>query len=321
MTRPGLGANAWVGWGIETAWGEAWGSGSTHFYKLAGGESFKWNLTTFEDPSLGGASVEEVIQGTSTVGGEIPLPVRYGGLEVLFENLLGSGSTAVDGDGHKHTFTPADALPEGLKFEIYRDMPSAKSFQATGCMLSKGVFAIEKNAPLMFTPTFFGRDEVQGTKGTPSYPTDTLVIPSQLVVTKTTFAGTVDVLSASIEFSNPLTEERFDLAASGALKAPQRSGKRLVTGTIEGEFSEENQYLDWTGGVEGTIIWTWTGPLIAGTTYNELVLTLSAVFTARPPQVPDAGPVRMSASFQGFLNGSTPELEIELTNSTADYTP
>jgi hypothetical protein len=310
-----------VGWGIETTWGEAWGTGSSHFYKPAGGESFKWNSTTFVDPSLGGASIEEVIQGTSTVGGEIPLPARYGGLEVLFENLLGGASSAISGDGHLHTFTPADALPEGLKFEIYRDMPAAKSFQAIGCMLSRGVFNIEKNAPLMFTPTFFGKSEEQGTKGVPTYPTESLIIPSRLVVTTGTFAGSVDVLSANIEVNNPLTEERFDLAAGGALKAPQRSDKRTVTGTIEGEFSEENQYLDWTGGVEGTIIWTWTGPLIAGTTYYKLVMTLSAVFTARPPQVPDAGPVRMTANIHGFKNGAVPEIKLELTNATADYTP
>jgi len=321
MAAPGLGANTWVGWGIESSWGEAWGSGATHFYKPAGGEDFKWNLTTFVDPSLGGASIEEVIHGTSTVGGSVPLPARYGGLEVLWENLLGGATTAVSGDGYLHTFTPADALPEGLKFEICRDVPATKSFQAIGCKISKGVFSVQKNAPLMFTPTFLGKSEALGTRGTPSYPTEALMIPSQLAVTTGTFTGAVDVLSATIEVSNPLTEERFDLADGGAFKEPQRSDKRTVTGTIEGEFSEEAQYNDWANGVEGTIIWTWTGSLIGGTTYYKLVMTLSAVFTARPPQVPDAGPVRMTANFHGFLNGSTPEIKLELTNNTSDYTP
>ena len=318
MAAPGLGANAWVGWEPEAAWGEAW-STPTYFYKLAGGETFRWNLSTYEDPSLGGASIEGVIHGTSTVGGDIPLPVRYGGLEILFEHLLGDTDSAVDGDGWKHTFTPADNLPDGLKFEIYRDMPAAKSFQATGCKLSKAVFTVERNAPLMFTPTFFGKAEALGSKSTPSYPTETLLKVSELVVTSSVFAGTVDVLSASIEVTNPLTEERFDLAASGDLKEPQRSGKRTVMGTIEGEYSEENQYLDWTGGVEGTLIFTWTGPLISGTTYYGLVITVSAIFTAKPPQVPDAGPVRMTAAFHGFKNGSTPDIKLELTNATETY--
>lgn len=318
MAAPGLGANAWVGWDAETAWAEAW-STPTYFYKLAGGESFRWNLSTYEDPSLGGASIEGVIHGTSSVGGDIPLPARYGGLELLFEHLLGDTDSAVDGDGWKHTFTPADALPAGLKFEIYRDMPAAKSFQAVGCKLSKAVFTVERNAPLMFTPTFFGKEEALDTKSTPTYPPETLLKPSELVVTSSVFAGTIDVLSASIEVNNPLTEERFDLAASGDLKEPQRSGKRTVMGTIEGEYSEENQYLDWTGGVEGTIIFTWTGPLITGTTYYALVMTISAIFTAKPPQVPDAGPVRMTANFHGFKNGATPEIKLELTNATETY--
>lgn len=313
MAAPGLGASAYVGWAEESTWGT--GVTPTDFYKPAGGETVRWNPTHWLDPSLGTAAVEDVFLGTSTVGGDVPLPFRYEGLEYPLKHLLGSVSTAAEGDGYKHTFTPADDLPTGMTWHIYRDIPAAKSFRAVGVKIPKGVFTVERNAPLMFTPTILGKAETLETKQSPTYTTTTLLKPSELVVTKSTFTGTIDVLSATIEVNNPLTEDRFDLAASGDFKEPQRSDKRTVTATIEGEFSEEEQYDDWVDETEGSIIFTWTGPLISGTTYYGLVMTLNGKITARPPQVSDAGPVKMTMAFQGIQTGSTPEIKLELVNS------
>lgn len=315
MAAPALGANAWVGWAKEATWGTDPGAGY-QFYKLAGGESVRLNRDTYLDPSLGGASIEGVFHGTESAGGDIPLPVRYEGLELPWKHLFGldSVTSAIVVDGYKHTFVPKDDLPIGLSVEMNRDLPAAKSFFLTGGKVTKGVWRMEKNAPLMFTASVFGKTETLTTAGTPSFPTAELMLMDELVLTTATFSGTVDVLASTIEFNNPVSEDRFDLGAGGAMKEPTRSDKRTVLGTIDGEFSEEAQYTDWTGKTEGQLIYMYTGDLI-GTDYYNMVITINCLITARPPQVADAGPVRMQMAFHAFKDGSTPEIKIELTNT------
>lgn len=308
-----LGASAWCGWGVETTWGTL--VTRTKFYKPAGGETVKWEPTMIEDPSLGGASVEKCPAGTSMVKGDIPFPVRYEGLELPWKHLFGSATVAPDGSGYKHTFVVADDLPVGLTMEIFRGGPSGKSFVIPGCKQTKGVFEIAKNAPLMYKASILGKSEALATSSSPTYPTAALIIPSQLVVTKVDLTGLVDVLGARIELTNALTDDRFDLGTGGTCKEPVRSGKRIVQATIDGEFSEEAQYVDWASGIEGKIVWTWTGALISGATYYKLVATLHGVFSARPPQVSDAGPVKMSATFKGYKDSTDNEFKLELTNT------
>lgn len=316
---PGLGAKSWVGFAEESVWGTPI-TPLTDFYKMAGGETVRWDPVFFDDPSLAGSALWEVLLGTSTVGGDIPFPMRFDGLELILEHLMGDVSTAAAGTGWKHTFTVDDDLPTGLTFGLYRGMPATKQFQLAGCKLTGASFRVERNAPLMLTVGMVGKAEALVTKDTETFTDSMLLIPSQLVVDASDFTGEVDVLSATIDFRQPLTEDRFDLAASGEFKEPQRSDKRMVSITIDGEFSEETQYTDWTGETEGRLVWTWTGPVIgAGPETNELVITAHGKFVARPPQVPDAGPVRMSATFRCFMTDTYDDIKIELTNETATF--
>jgi hypothetical protein len=314
MPAPGLGSKAWVGWSEESTWGT--GVTPTSFYKMAGGETVRWNPTFYDDPSLAGASLWEVLLGSSTVGGDIPLPVRWEGLELLFKHLLGAVSTSGAGPDYTHTFTPDDDLPTGLTLGIYRGMPTDKMFQVVGTKLTGGSFRVERNAPLMFTPSFIGKAETLESKETPTYPDADLIKPSQLVVTTSGLSGDVDVLAATINIDQPLTEDRFDLASSGAFKEPQRSGKRIVEVSIDGEFSAEAQYTVWTGETEGDLIFTWTGAAINGSAY-ELAMALHGKFVERPPQVPDAGPVTMGATFRCFATDAKNDISVSLTNTVS----
>lgn len=315
MAKPGLGANAWLGFAEESAWG-TW-LASTGFYKLAAGETLRLNRNYFNDPSLGGASIEDIFPGTEAAGGDIPLPVRYEGLEKLFKHLIGSVATVDNTDGsYTHTFSPADTLPGSLSLEVYRDMPSTKSFQYAGCLLTKAVFRIERDNPLMLGLTAFGQGEEMDTKGTPSYPSATLCIPSQLTVSKTGFSGAVDVLSGQLELNNPVEEDRFDLAVGGVLKEPQRSDKRSVLGTIEGEFSEEAQYTDFADGTPGMLTYKWEGATIsAGPSKYTLQIDVYCKMTSRPPTVSSAGSVKMTTGFQGFKDGTDLDFKLTLTNT------
>ena len=314
MSAPGLGAKSWVGWGEEGTWGNA--AARSAFYKMAGGESLQLKKEYIKDPSLSGASVEAIIPSVSHISGDLPLPMRYEGLGLILKHLLGSVSSAVEGTGNKHTFVPADDLPTGLSVEIFRDVPSTDAYVGVGCKLTKGAFSISRDKPVMLSVGFHGKSESLLTKSSPTFPTAALILPTQLVLTTATFTGAVDIKTAGFEIVNPLVEDSFDLAANGALKEQQRSAKRGVTGTIEGEASEAAQYTDWTGGVEGQLIWTFTGAVIGvGPTTYEMVVTMNCLFTGRAPQVTDAGPVKLSTAFECFKSGSTPDMKIELTNT------
>lgn len=312
---PGLGANAWAGWALESTWGTAAATGF-QWCEIAAGESLGLKQNYFQSPALNGASVKDVIQGTKMAGGDLPCPFLYEGLELLLKHLMGSASSAASGAGYKHTFLPTDALMagEGLTVELSRDAPTGKSFFHVGCKVTKGVFTVEKDQILSFVTSFHGKDVEVDTEGSPTFPTAPPTLQTQLVVTDSGFSGTVDVLRGTIEITNPVTEDRHDLASSCELKEQQRSAKRGVLISIDGEFGEEAQYTDWTGNTEGQLIWTWTGPeYTAGENY-ELVITANGKWTNRQPQVSDQGPVKLSGTFQCYEDGAVPDIKIELTN-------
>jgi len=194
-------------------------------------------------------------------------------------------------------------------------MPAAKSFIVAGGKLTEGVFRIERNNPVMVDLSVVGVSEELDTKSTPSFPDVAMLVPSHLAVSATTFTGDVEVFSGQIAIRNGLSTDRFNLAAGGVLKEPVRNDKRGVEITFDGEFTGEVQYTEWTGATEGKLTWTWTGPLITGTTYYSLMIEANGLFTSRPPQVADAGPVRLATTFEAFMSGSTPDITIELVNS------
>lgn len=312
---PGLGANAWAGWALESTWGTAATTGF-QWYEIAAGESLGLKQNYFQSPALNGAAVKDILQGTKAAGGDLPCPFQYEGLELPLKHLIGGVSTAASGTGYKHTFTPTDALMagKGLTVEVNRDAPSGKSFFHVGCKVTKAVFTIEKDAILAAVFSFHGKDVEVDTEGSPTFPTAPYVLQTQLVLTTATFSGTVDVLRGTIEVTNPVTEDRFDCASSCELKEQQRSAKRSVIVSIDGEFGEEAQYTDWTGDTEGQLIWTWTGPEYASGENYKLVWTLNGKWTNRQPQVSDQGPVKLSGSFQAYEDGATPDVKVELTN-------
>ncbi len=312
---PGLGINAWAGWGKETTWGTK--VASSAFIEIPPGESLNNGLAYFQSKALNGASVKKFYPGTSKAAGDLPCEFQFEGLELLLKHMMGAASSAASGTGYKHTFTPTDDLMEGegLTVEVYRDAPSAKSFFHVGCKIPKGVFTINKDAVLMFTPTFLGKSVELDTKSAaPTFPTADSALQTQLVVSTTYFAGTVDVFSGTIEIANPMGEDRFDLAAGAVMKEPVRSAKRGININFDAEFSEEVQQTEWTTGIMGELIWTWTGPEYAVGENYELVITANGQFTARQPNVADEGPVKMPTTFQCFEYGGVPDIKIELTN-------
>lgn len=313
--NPGLGTNAYAGFGEESTWGTK--DTVDHFIEMPPGESLNNGLTYFQSKALNGAAVKKLYPGTSKAAGDLPFEFQFEGLGLLLEHLLGSVSTAASGTGYIHTFTPTDDLMdgEGLTVEVYRDAPSTKSFFHAGCKITKGVFAINRDAVLMFTPTFLGKSvELDALTAAPTFPTAPSALQTQLAVSVGTFTGTVDVFSGTIEIANPMGEDRFNLAAGAVMKEPVRSAKRGVTINFEAEFGEEVQHTEWVDGTEGQLIWTWTGPEYAVGEDYELVITANGQFTSRQPNVADEGPVKMPTTFQCFETGSTPDIKIELTN-------
>ncbi|MCK4513464.1 hypothetical protein KAW64_17070, partial [bacterium] len=297
--NPGLGINAWAGWGKETTWGTK--AARSAFLEIPPGESLNNGLSYFQSKALNGAAVKKLYPGTSKAAGDLPCEFQFEGLELLLKHLMGAASSAASGMGYKHTFTPTDDLMEGegLTVEVYRDAPTTDSFLHLGCKIPKGVFKIDRDAVLMLTSTLLGKSVELDTKSAaPTFPTAPSALQTQLAVSTGTFTGTVDVFGGTIEIGNPLGEDRFNLAAGAVLKEPVRSAKRGVTISFDAEYGEEIQQTEWTAGTEGQLIWTWTGPEYATGENYELVITANGQFTARQPNVADEGPVKMPTTFQ-----------------------
>lgn len=274
--------------------------------------------------TLNTRSIQHTHAGKRSVAGAFAGLFSYSGpLATLIKHALGSASSgAANGDGQvTHTISCAEAQLTGLTLEVARD-PSlyTKSFQYPGCKVKKFALKQEIGKALMFECEIMGKGtETEITLTTPTFPT--VKLAHWLHLASGTGTLTLDgaaVPARSIEFSleNPMAEDaytlqsqtRHELVASGARKV-----MLAVNTFIE---ASDPAYALFKNKTNFATVLTWKGPVIAGSSYYELSISLPyCIATAKDFNVGGAGPIEGPITIQAIANATlNNEVTITLKN-------
>lgn len=315
------GYKGYFGFGTEATWGTAV-AGTTHYLEInTGGDGL-----TVADEHMHTASVygfgmdkDQMVQGPQTVNGEITFDARYEGMEVLFENALGTVVTTqpdgTDGDAYTHVFSVNETLGTGITMIVGVGETAKK---ADGCMINNLNFNIENTGFLTVTIGVIGKS--LGTTGTasPNFPTAGLVSFDQGSIT---YKGTsIDVISASIAVNNGLSDDRRFIG-SKVVSQPLRNTKMEVTGNLTLEFDSNAEYDDFRDGTAVVLNLAFSAGTVGtnGTSVYGLAINCPQIrFTDGIPKLDTEGSLKIDLPFKAYRDGTaitTQEIQITLTNS------
>lgn len=267
-----------------------------------------------------GTHKNRIQRGAVAVGGDIVFNPQYEGwLKILKHAMGGLATIAIDPTNaatvHQHTFTIADALPNGLTLELQED--PATSFVVEGCKVDQIAFRISTESLMEVTASVVGQDVNAAAASTPTFDTTTPIIKDS-DATLTWNAGSVCVKEAEIVLANNLTRDRRCLA-DRLIKEPVRGGKLAVSGRFVAEFDSTTLYDDFRNGTFRALRLRFTDG-IAASPYNfefDMQLNVSLLMGGALPPVDDAGPIIAEYAFASFRDDSDSELKIIVINTSA----
>jgi hypothetical protein len=310
----------------EVTWGTAV-TPPTSFVEIVAPESARFVRPKTFIPTGNTRSVRHQVNGKQDTPIGFQTYLSYTGDDLLLlKHLLGSLSTgAANGDGqYTHTISLAETLPPGLT--MYFDRNSAvygKEHQYPGVVLNK--FTIEQALSDVARITYEGmgdgrENEVNATAS--SFPTlllaDWLDLASPGVLTLNGAAVPCDNISISFEQAMAADVYIMTQAYRADLKA---DGERTVTLSFD-VFIEATDplYVLWKADTEFAAVATWSGPVIAGSSYNSFSVSCPKV------QITDfqgfnggaGGPIKGKVTMRAYASASlNDEISIIVKNANA----
>ena len=314
------GNNAHIGVAIETTYATPVTT-ATDFLEI---KSESWGLTeelSFSS-TLNTRTARAPVEGKSSTAGEFEIEGCYTGMEEFIKAVMGSGSTSgpnVDGQ-YTHTFALAEALPVGYTLQVNKD----SSGGGTGIIYPGVQFnkmsisqAIGEYAKVTFGGMGNGVETTGSTMTSPSFAAFKGMKWSGISVLT---LNNVTVPCRNIEFSieNALAEDVYKLG-SKTRQELKANGARKVAGKVECYFDGLTQYTLATAGTEFAAVFTWQGPLIAGSSYYEFSISLPKCrATIETPKIGGPGPILLTLPYQAIQNAAAnDECVITLKNVKA----
>jgi hypothetical protein len=259
--------------------------------------------------------------------GSIDMEIVNKGMGVLIQALMGTTVTPVQqgaGPAYLQTHTLADTA--GKSLTIQKGVPlttgTVTKKNILGCKVTSGEFACEVGGMLTGTFEFDGRDvEETSALAAASYPAMAPFHFGQMSVKTGTF-GTETARSGirkvSCKIERPQEVERFYAGAAGLKAEPVSNDQVKISGTLESDYVDTT--LDDLHTTDGTtsLVWEFTGPLIAATFFETFRITLPAIrLDEGPPVVDGFGVVKPSFNYVGLYDGTNqPKIEIISTDIT-----
>ncbi len=252
MTIP---ADAQIGFGVESTYGTA--VTPTRFLEFVD-ESLNFNKSVKQGQGLRvgarvGRSARRVVT-TVDAGGDVQVEAFSKGLGLLWQAMLGSGSSAlVSGATYQQTFTLGDSLPS---LTVQKGIPrvdggAVDAINFPGSVVSQWELEIPNDDIAKMKVTFDCRDAVAaGTPTTATYPTGgnlyqfasaALYSGTLTAPTATTLASgatpLANVRSLSVSCNNKIANDRFNFGANGR-KAKPVVGIRDLAGQMSVEYAD-----------------------------------------------------------------------------------
>lgn len=328
MPTPSIGLNSYVRTGKEATYGGP----VTRDHSVP----IRSESIALSEPPLESESIQEIgvrgdrnVQGPVDIGGDLVIEGQYVGIGRFIEYALGNVSSAQPdptnaSTAYKHTYTVVDELPTSLTIEVFRGNQQAtfdaddrnKAFLYDGCQISQINFSQSVDALLILTVSIIARQVTEVTKTTFSPSTSGLFRFSQATLT---WGGTqLDVSDVSITVNNNLDDARRFIGSRHRSRAVRNSWLE-VTGTFSTEFQNLDQYNDFRNATQRELIITWAGPVIGGSTTNELKITCSVgqIIEGAQPVVGAGGRVTVDLGFRAYRDATNKEIVIEITNESA----
>lgn len=327
---PSVGSNAQVGFAEETLWA----SGTVTINKFIPfiSETFKLSKNVVMTESIRGSSAHSIHQeGANRVAGDLQVEVQPVGMWTLFKHALGRAFTSgPSGSGfYHHRILPSGALPEGLRFEVGRDVGG--TFTYKGCKINTLELNCAVGEPLKATFGILGYDETSSASP-PTVASATAIsslspynFDEAVVYLDGVAAATaIEVTGATINVNNNLKEDKGKLGSKYRAAIP-RNGFREVTGTLNVEFDNLYNYNRFINQTESALQIRFTSvQLAAGATPHQLDIILPRiVFTGETPNVSGPDLIYHNLPFIALYDsgeGDQQKDEIRLQVITSDAT-
>ena len=321
MGCSGIGAQ--IGFVDEVAYGTAVSVSRFLYFE---DETIALDIERMESPSLGrGANTalnaDDWESGKKQAAGPINMMVRTKGFGLIFEHMMGANSITTPGGGtltRDHTCTLATLEGQSLTVQVGRPDRSGTvhPFTYVGTKFTEWEIKNSVSGFLELTVTTDAQDETttEGL-GTASYATS----PKLLAFTggAITIGGTsASIKNVSITGSSGLDVDDFSIGSN--LKAePCQIENWDIGGSIDGNFvglTDYNRFVN--GTTSAALVFTWTGPLIEGAFFNQVIVTLPVVrFDGTTPPV--SGPEILQQTLPFKALGSAMSIVYRTTDTSA----
>lgn len=261
------------------------------------------------------------------VSGSIDLEIANKGMGLLLQALMGTTVTPVQqGAGPAYLQTHTLASVAGKSLTVQKGVPlttgtvTKKNF--LGCKVTSGEFSCEVGQMLNGSFEFDGRDVEETTAlAAASYSNMSPYHFGQMALKTGTF-GTETALDGirkvSCKVERPQDVERFYANGAALKKEPIENDQVKISGSLDSDYVATT--LDDLHTTDGTtsLVWEFTGPLIAATFYETFRVTLPAIrLDEGPPTVDGFGVVKPTFNYVGLYDGTNmPKIEYMSVDTT-----
>lgn len=261
------------------------------------------------------------------ISGSLDLEVTNKGMGLLLQALMGTTVTPVQGGATTaYTQTHTLATVAGKSLTIQKGVPlttgtvTKKNF--LGCKVMSGEFSCGVGEMLAGSFEIDGRDvEETSALATASYSNVSPFHFGQMALKTGTYASETaldGIRKVSCKIERPQDQERFYANQSALKKEPIENDQVKISGTLESDYVATTLDDLHTSDGATSLVWEFTGPLIATTYFETFRITLPAIrLDEGPPVVDGFGVVKPTFNYVGLYDGTNqPKLEYISTDVT-----
>lgn len=247
--------------------------------------------------------------------GDVELDFMQKSMGLWLKHIFGQDTVAQVGSTVEYTQTciPAAAGTRGLALTVQKGLEDGagvvQPFTLLGGKIARATFSndLDQNLKLAMTLDFKGVNDATAL-AVASYPTG--LIPLSFLDANINLDGDdICARNVSVVIERALATDRRCLG--NTKREPIPNGKLNVTGTMDLEFENRDQYDAWQAGTLSPLIATWAYGEI-GTTGNpfKLVLTLANIKRrGEMPTVSGNEVARQNVAFQALWDGTNPLIQ------------
>lgn len=259
--------------------------------------------------------------------GSLEMEVTNKAMGVLLQTLMGTSVTPVQQAAtaaYLQTHVLADTAGKSLVIQKGVPLTTGAVTDKTflGCKVISAEFSCEVGGMLLATFEIDAKDcdETQ-TLAVATYPAMSPFHFGQMSVKTGTFNSEValdGVRKVSVKIERPQATERFYAGQSGLKKEPISNDQVKISGSLETDYVATTLDDLHTSDAATSLVWDFTGPLIAATHYERFTVKIPAIrIDDAPPVVEGFDVIKPTYSFTGLYDGTNPtQIEYMSTDTT-----